>query len=546
MPIYNDLIDSYYRAWFRYHPESAVDLGVDGYATQLTPFADDEIGALTSLHAKLIDSVDELNSDALNAEQLIDIKLMRGQALLERKRLLEQDWRSRDPARFLPINAIYQLTIREVNQPEQAFQKRLRAIPHYLRAARIQLNGAGQHIPSLWLESAISEAQAGVGYLRSLQQHPRLQSYRINSELDEAAHAVQEFAGFLQQDIGQRAQGDFACGRDMYETLLKYKHSLDISCDQLYTVGEQLFEQTWQRLQEVTHSLRNDTDVQALTRSIQAEFKPEKDLLDEYRQCMQAAREFVAQRQLVSMPEKETLAVVETPVFLRHQIPFAAYYDPVPTDPRQQGYYYVTKPESEESWGEHNLLSIKHTCVHEAWPGHHLQFVSANQRPEAHTLPRLLNTSATLYEGWALYCEQLMHEQGFVTQPESEFILLKDRLWRALRIKLDVALHTRGLGIEAAATQMQELLGFSREQALADLDWYTRSPTIPMSYATGWLLINKTRERLQSMDSQFALRTFHDKLLSSGSIALATVLRRQFGQPLWNSVHQAVFGSVGT
>ena len=90
---------------------------------------------------------------------------------------------------------------------------------------------------------------------------------------------------------------------------------------------------------------------------------------------------------------------------------------------------------------------------------------------------------------------------------------------------------------------MQEKLGFSHAQAMADLSWYSQSPTVPMGYATGWALINETRDRLQDMEKDFSLKSFHDRLLSAGSIGLPWVLRRCFGKPLWSSVRQSVFGS---
>jgi len=185
---------------------------------------------------------------------------------------------------------------------------------------------------------------------------------------------------------------------------------------------------------------------------------------------------------------------------------------------------------------------VPHTCVHEAWPGHHCQFVTANLNAVASSLPRLSNPSATLYEGWALYCEQLMQEQGFLQAPESRFVLLKDRLWRALRILLDVELHTRGLEVADAARRMQTALGFTHEQAMADLTWYTRAPTVPMGYATGWALINAARERLRHNEAGFDLAGFHDRLLAEGSIALPFVMRTQFGDSFWEDVRQDVFG----
>jgi uncharacterized protein (DUF885 family) len=544
VPVYNDLIDLYYRTWFRYHPEVAVDLGVEGYSDRLTPYGDDDIGALIALHEKLINTVGELDTSALDDDQQIDLRLMYGQALIESKQLVEQDWRLRDPTRFLPVNAIYQLTVRQVRDRGGALRARLQAIPGYLRGAKGHLQTEPELIPPIWLEAAITEASEGVKYLRGLRQNPMLQGYRLDRELDTAAQALQEFAGFLQTSIGTRAQGDFACGRDMFELLLSHRHGLDVNADVLRAFGENLFNEVAAQLREVTIQLQGDENVTALMTRIQEQFRPTRDLLTIYKEQMQAAYDFVKDRHLVSLPAQQFLHVVETPIFLRHQIPFAAYWNPMPTDPAQTAYYYVTPPQDDASWGEHNLVSLQHTCVHEAWPGHHLQFVTANSRTSSRSLPRLINISATMYEGWALYCEQLMAEQGFLQQPESQFVLLKDRLWRALRVMLDVDLHVHGQSLTAAAQMMHERLGFSHAQAMGELSWYTQSPTVPMGYATGWALITTARTRLQAISAQFDLREFHDHLLSTGSIGLPWVIRRAFGEPLWNSVQQSVLKPV--
>ncbi len=233
--------------------------------------------------------------------------------------------------------------------------------------------------------------------------------------------------------------------------------------------------------------------------------------------------------------------MVATPDFLRHQIPFAAYHEPAPNDPEQQGYYYVTLPREQSDYGEHNTINIAHTSVHEAWPGHHLQFVTANLNESSSTAPRLLNASAMTYEGWALYCEALMQEQGFLSDSASRFILLKDRLWRAMRVMLDVELHCRDLGLPEAIERIVAQLGFTPAQARAELDWYTRAATVPMGYASGWAIITATRNRLARGQADFGLKAFHDKLLSCGSIALPEVIRCRFGQDIWQQVRNDVF-----
>ena len=542
MPEFQALIDSYYQAWFRFHPEKAVDLGIEGYSHLLTPCEDDHIGALISLNEKLLASVDELDPGALTQAERLDAHLVYGGALLEMERLAEQDWRRSDPARFLPINAIYQLTVRSVQDLQHALTSRLHAIPGYLREARTFLREAPEQIPALWLESAVTEARVGAVYFRELRQHPQFSEYQLDAELEAAAHAVEDYAGFLERDLAPQAQGDFACGHEYFDMLLRYRHGLSLTADDLHLFGQHLFDTTLAELEAETRRLRGDEDVQALTRQIQANHPAATELLAAYQQGMEAARTFITQQQLVSMPQVESLKVIETPAFLRHHIPFAAYLQPTPQDPQQQGWYYVTPASSEEALGEHNFASLPHTCVHEAWPGHHCQFVTANSNAVASSLPRLSNPSATLYEGWALYCEQLMQEQGFLQAPESRFILLKDRLWRALRVLLDVELHTRGLELAEAAQRMQTALGFTHEQAMADLTWYTRAPTVPMGYATGWALINAARERLRQNETGFDLAGFHDQLLAEGSVALPFVMRTQFGDGFWEDIRQDVFG----
>jgi uncharacterized protein (DUF885 family) len=120
--------------------------------------------------------------------------------------------------------------------------------------------------------------------------------------------------------------------------------------------------------------------------------------------------------------------------------------------------------------------------------------------------------------------------------------MLRDRLWRALRVMLDVELHTRGLSIDEAAQRMCRELGFDIDHAKADLSWYTQSPTVPMGYATGWALIRALREQQAQRDG-FDLKIFHDRLLSVGSCALPLVIKRAFGEEAWQQARDKVFAS---
>lgn len=543
---FNSLLQQYYKAWFHFHPETAVHVGVAGYENTLTVLDSEEISALISLNQKIIFSLDEIVLSKLSEQQQLDYEILYNAASIEVHELLEQDWRYRKPQNYLPMEAIHQLLNRPVDDLHGAFKHRMELIPEYLRSAKSNLLQQPEKIPMDWVNDAIQGAASGALYFRSLNKNPIVKKQfknpdRLQPLCDEAAHAVEEFGKFLRKDILPIASGDYACGETHFNRLLAKWHGLAITSTELYAFGEKLFKNTQKELQDLCDRLPGSNDIEEQLAKIRHQH-PQRDgddLMNAYKTRMQAARQFVIDNDLVSVPDNQVLNVVETPLFLRHEIPFAAYDEPSYKDPKQQGFYYVTPVRSDGHLLEHNWTSIDLTCVHEAFPGHHLQFVTANQNPD-NSLPRLLNASATLYEGWALYCEDMMQEQGFLDKPEHQFIVLRDRLWRALRVMLDVELHTKNLSIDAAAQRMCDALGFSIDQAKADLSWYTQSPTVPMGYAVGWALIKALRDE-QSKKAGFDLKQFHDDLLSVGSCALPLVIKKKFGEASWQAAKEKVF-----
>ena len=313
---------------------------------------------------------------------------------------------------------------------------------------------------------------------------------------------------------------------------------MNTSANEVLAFGEALYKNCQQALLEQTKAMQGDENVEALLKSIQKQHPKAEQLLDTYRQQMKAAHHWWAESGLVTMPEKQSLRVLGTPEFMRHMIAFAAYGPPQSSDPEQRGLYYVTTTSDEEALAEHNNYSIELTCAHEAFPGHHMQFVTENQSKANYT--RLLNASASMYEGWALYCEELAIEQGFLNKDEHRFIMLRDRAWRALRVIIDVKLQTGQLSIDGAIELMMAELNFSREQAQAEINWYSCSPTTPLCYALGREMILQARDVMKGQ-ADFSLLNFHDQLLSQGSIALPLVIRQSMGESVWQSVRAKMF-----
>ncbi len=238
---------------------------------------------------------------------------------------------------------------------------------------------------------------------------------------------------------------------------------------------------------------------------------------------MDEARQFVIDRDIATMPAGESLDVIPTPEYLRNVMPFAAYFSPARFDagPYHQGLYVVTPSVDGDprSMREHNYASIYNTSIHEAYPGHHQQLAAANEHP---SLVRLLVDAPEFVEGWAMYCEQMMREQGFDTAPEHRLMMHTDAIWRACRIILDVKLHRGQISVDEATDFLVEQTGFERPNAAAEVNRYTYTPTYQLSYLLGKVLLLRLRDdERRRLGDRFSLREFHDALLRQGSLPIS-------------------------
>ncbi|HEY1236203.1 MAG TPA: DUF885 domain-containing protein [Candidatus Binatia bacterium] len=535
MSKFTTFCDDYFKEYFELHPTDAIYYGVEGYDHLLNDYSDDAYAAEKSLIEQSLAALDEISTRDLSPDEAIDYALLKGKLTIQSYENKKEDYRLKWPETYSPIEAIYILTVRNTNDFTGNLLSRLNRSPILLQQGLANLSQRAANPPKLWTEMALEGAKGALTFLENLPTHPKVHSAAIdatalNAAIEKAKGALANFAEFLERDLLPRSSGLYAVGLEHYELLLRYKHFLDFDAQSLLQLGEELFARTKRELTELTAQIAPGKSVEEAALAIQENHPSTTEVLSAYQKAMEAARGFVKEHGLVSFPPREELHVVPTPEFRRHEIPFAAYLSPSPKDPAQVGYYYVTPVSDDDLLREHNWVGLENTSVHESYPGHHLQFSLANSIPAASTLPRLMNESSVFYEGWALYCEQLMQEEGFLKTKEHRFVMLKDRLWRALRIIIDVKTQTGRMTYDEAADLMVRELHFPRAQACGDLNWYSQSPAVPMGYALGWTIINRVRDQEKNrLGSKFSLREFHDKLLSAGSISLPLVERRHFG-----------------
>jgi uncharacterized protein (DUF885 family) len=161
------------------------------------------------------------------------------------------------------------------------------------------------------------------------------------------------------------------------------------------------------------------------------------------------------------------------------------------------------------------------TGVHEAFPGHHTQFVRANRAPTlARRIAHVPRGGTLLVEGWAFYCEELMEREGFLSAPAVRLMRLNDQLWRACRVVIDAGLHLGDMTYDEAVDLLVTTGHLGLYEARLEVRWYAQSPGYPMSYLIGkrevvGLARDFARERTTS------LKEFHDSLLDWGATTAA-------------------------
>ena len=366
-----------------------------------------------------------------------------------------------------------------------------------------------------FLDTIVSAARAEAG--------DAALSARLETAVSATKEALDEHRQWLHDEVLPRAAGDWKTGPERFEELVKLRE-LEADADEILAVGEELLASE----KSARDALSREIDPTATLEEVADLVKNDHaatfaESLVEYRESMDRARAFVVEHDLATPPQEDHLNVIETPSFIRHLIPFAAYYEPAKFDPTPVGTYIVTPPSSPEMMREHNRASISNTSVHEAYPGHHLQLSAAITNP---SLVRLFSGAPEFAEGWAFYCERMMKEHGFDDTPAGWYIVHTDAIWRATRIILDIQLHRGLIGFDEAVDRLVAETGFERPAALAEVKRYTSTPTYQLSYLFGRHMIEKLKAEVQRRDpAGFELRTFHDTLLYGGTMPVSYARR---------------------
>jgi uncharacterized protein (DUF885 family) len=412
-----------------------------------------------------------------------------------------------------------------------AIASRLELAPKYLEEFRSRFEKSKP--VRLWTEVAIESAQ-GVGAL--FQFLLQIAKGQVSDKTYlRLSTAVQRFMPELEKhqkwlsSLLSKTTGDWALGREKYEKLIKLR-DLGMNSEKILKLGEDYLEKLKAERKRLAERIAPGKTVEYLMKRIEEDApKTFEEALRFTEKTMEEAKDFVREKGIATVYPEDRLYVRETPAFVAPLIPFAAMMMPAKYDEPQIGIYVVTRPKDTANLSKHlNYKSIRNTAVHEAYPGHFLQGAVSNR----HSIIRLLATGVETVEGWAHYCEEMMAEEGFITDEETKLIQVNDMIWRAVRIIVDVKLSRGEMTFEEAVEKLVKETDMSKEGATAEVRRYTQTPAYPLSYLLGkHLILGLKKEIKEKMGSKFTERFFHDTLIANGYLPLSLV-RKVFDQRL--------------
>ncbi len=420
----------------------------------------------------------------------------------------------------------------------QSCVARMAFIPQVVEAAKASL----QNPPRVFVETAVRQNRGAIafyehGLFEVAGENPQL------SELGPAARKIvpvlKEYQKFLEEDLLPRAKGEWRIGKDKFYRKLELELDAGLNADEVLREAENEFarverdmyviaRQLWARVFPKKPLPPDDEEGRRMTitlvlNALNQEHDTPENLVRDARSAVDRIKAFIADRDILRLPNPDHCQVIEMPEFQRGNS--VAFLNPAPPlDPRASSIYAISPPPKD--WDnrrvasyleEYNRHMLQILTIHEAYPGHYVQLEYSNRNP---SLIRRVLYSGVFAEGWAVYTEQIMLDQGY---GDGDLALRLNQLKFYLRAVanaiLDHKMHCDGLTDEEAQKFLMERVFQSEGEAVGKVIRAKQSSCQLSTYFVGRTAFYRLRQQIErEMGDRFDLGRFHEAVLDHGTL----------------------------
>ena len=532
----HDYIEQYLQA----NPEDATELGDHRFDGQLTDYSAEARAKELATQKEFREKLNALDGSRLTGANNVDFRILKENIdykIFQAEELKEAEW---NPLVYMQslANSLYLLVARDFAPPEKripSLRQRMEAIPLVIAQAKANL----QHPPRVHTETAIEQTQGAINLVREalallLDRAPQMKT-ELAPLQERTAAALEDYKKWLHNDLLPRSDGNFRLGAEKFRKKLRFALASDLSMEEIMKRAQADLQKTQTAIYETALPLykryfpnvddKTLTDKHKVTAAVLdklAEQHPDDATVVGYAQkVVGEATDFVKSHNLVTIPDTP-LDVIAMPEFKRG-VAIAYCESPGPLERNGRTFFAVaptpkdwSKERKESSFREYNNYEIRDLTVHEAMPGHYLQLAHANEF-RAPTLVRAIFRSGTFIEGWAVYCEQMMAEQGYGGS-EVKMQQLKMRLRAIANAILDQSIHAGNMTEKEAMDLMMKETFQQEGEAVAKWKRARLTSAQLSTYfvgATEHLDLRAAEEK--KLGNDFDLKKYNDQVISYGS-----------------------------
>ena len=534
------LADEFLAGYLAWRPQTGTALGLHEYDGRITDYSraslDAELARLKNFDRRL----DGLNPAALSARSSYDCRILRAAIRKEIFKFEERQVYTQNPMTYagaLNVNIYIKRDFAPLAQRVQSIVAILNQASNLIAAAKANLAG---ELAKPFVETAIEVAQGSVDFLgkdlvealKDFKEEPLRAQFNAANE-----HAVAELRGYivwLKEQKLPKAHERYALGRERFARMLREGELIPLSPERILEIGLRELKREQQIFAETAKKIDPAKKPIDVFKAIQKDHPTEESLIPETRKNLEAIRQFLIDRNIITIPSEVRARVEETPQFDR-ATSFASMDTPGPFETKAtEAYYYVTPvekhwtPQQKDEWlTAFNYYTTDVVSIHEAYPGHYLQFLCLNASP-ATRLEKILDSYAFV-EGWAHYTEQMILDEGFGPNMPSrieqtgalkaaKYRLAQsdEALLRLCRLCVSIQMHCQGMTVEQGTKFLQENCYYEEKPARSEATRGAYDPEY-LYYTLGKLQILKLRRDYQKQEgAAYSLKKFHDEMLRHG------------------------------
>jgi len=537
---YESVAEEYIKTYLAAHPLQGTALGLHEYDGKITDYSRLALDAELSRLRRFDDRLAKFDPTKLSARQSIDLRILQAAVKRDLFEMQEMSIFERNPmvyARAADVNVYIKRNFAPLEDRVRSLVAIESQIPNILIAARTNLN---EKLPKPFVELAIQIARGSADFLKKdlVAAVGSVKDEQLRAAFQEAnrkaANALNDYAAWLEREKLPKASLDFALGEEKFGRFLTQTELVDLPPQKILEIGLAQLKAEQDAFAEAAKKIDPNKSPIEVFKQIQSEHPTPDKLIPDVAKDLDKIRKYVLSHHLVNIPSDVRAKVKETPQYLR-ATSFASMDTPGPFEKRAtEAYYYVTP--TEHDWPEKqkqewltafNYYTSDVVSIHEAYPGHYVQFLHLNASP-ASKVEKIFGSYAFI-EGWAHYCEKMILDEGFgspTSSPPSEEDVKRaakyrmaqadEALLRLCRLCVSIKMHTQNMSLDEATKFCQDNCYYEEKPARQEAMRGTFDPGY-LNYTLGKLQILKLRDDYKTQEGDdFSIQKFHNELLNHG------------------------------